>query len=71
MPFSPTDSDSRRSTLEEDEAIDVILNCTEPSQDAEFAAKYSSKTRLFTADGIRAIREGRSHYRLRQKLETD
>lgn len=63
MPFSWTKA--RRAKLTVEQATDVILHCTKPSQDAEFAEKYG-----VTESCIRDIRKRRTWVWLRQKLET-
>lgn len=64
FPF-PLVPNCRAAKLTVEQATDVILNCTEPSQDAMFAEKYD-----VTSSCIGAIRKRRTWFWLRQKLET-
>lgn len=54
-----------RNKLTVEQATDVILHCTKPSQDADFAEKYDVSERW-----IERIRKKEVWYWLWQKLET-
>ena len=56
----------RSAILTVEQATDVILHCTEPSQDAQFAEKYPK----VTASCITQIRRGYTWVWLRIKLQT-
>ena len=55
----------RSSKLTVEQATDVILHCTKPSQDAKFAEEYDVEERW-----IKKMREKKAWYWLHQKLET-
>lgn len=66
MPFNwpttyPTD---RGAILTQKQATDVIRNCTDRSQDVEFARKYG-----VTPACIAQVRKGRTWWKLRQRLK--
>jgi hypothetical protein len=60
----PDNFGTRRTALLSDQQVeDVILNCREPSQDAEFAAKYG-----VTPACIANYRLGKAGRRIRERL---
>lgn len=54
----------RNSKLSDEQAADIILNCKDASQDAEYARKYGLKPTT-----VGHIRRGRVWCKLRAKLE--